>query len=208
MPGERRTASPRARGSWLPRLAGIGVIVVLAAGAVTGYLLVVHPLGGRTAPPLPTKVVSYQSVGLVAEDAQPGSSGELIQLLGPQRAPQFSVMSPAELDTGTGQWTADLMADNTYIFIFLASGDCLTAAGPASQPKLALRHCDLQANQRWRRTHPAVLSQGHNFYQYANLGDRSCLTEGSELPGSAWGASLSACSPSAPADQLIAFWWA
>ena len=208
MPGQRGTAGARARGSWLARLAGVGVIVVLAAGAVTGYLVVVHPAGARPAPPLSTKVVSYQSVGLVAEDAQPRSGGQLIQLLGPRGVPRFSGINPTDLEAGTGQWNADLMAGNAYIFIFLASGDCLTGVGPASQPRLALQHCDLQANQRWRRMQPAVLSEGHDFYQYANMSNRSCLTEGGELPGSVWGASLSACSTSAPVDHLIAFWWA
>jgi len=208
MPSQRRPVGSRARGSWLPRLAGIGVIVVLAAGAVTAYLVVVHPAGTRPVPPLPTKVIGNEIVGLVAEDAQPGSAGQLLQLLGPADGPQFASISAAELDGGSGQWTADLMAGNSYIFIYLASGDCLSAVGPASLPRLALRHCDLQASQRWRRVQPAVMSQGHDFYQYANLGDSACLSEAGELPGPVWRASLSACSPSAPVDQLIAFWWA
>ncbi len=45
MPGQRRTAGPRARGSRLPRLAGFGVAVLVAGGLVTGYLLAFHPPG-------------------------------------------------------------------------------------------------------------------------------------------------------------------
>lgn len=208
MPSQRRPAGSRARGSWLPRLAGIGVIVVLAAGAVTGYLVVVHPGTARPVPPLSSKVVAYQTVGLVAQDAQPGSAGQLLQLLGPASDPKFGRISTAELGGGSGQWTADLMVGNNYIFIYLATGECLSAVGPSSHPRVALRHCDLRASQRWRRVNPAVLAQGHDFYQYANLGDGSCLSEAGGLPGSVWSASLSACSSSAPADQLIAFWWA
>lgn len=185
----------------------MGVIVLLAAGAVAAYLVVVHPARARSGPPLSAKVVSYQTVGLVAEQVQTASGGQLLQLLGPAGDPRFSRISPAEVDGGSGQWTADLMVGNNYIFIYLASGECLSAVGPASVPKLALRHCDLRASQRWRRVNTAVLSDGHDFYQYANLSNGSCLSEAGELPGSVWSASLSACSPSAPASQLIAFWW-
>jgi hypothetical protein len=208
MPGQRSTVGQRASGSWLPRLTGIAVIVLLAAGGVTGYLVTVHPASAHPAAPLPTKVISYQTVGLVGQNSQSGSSTQLLQLRVPAAGPQFSLIAPAELLAGSGQWTADLMAGNSYIFIFLPTGSCLSQVGTARQPVLALRHCNLQASQRWRRTGPAVLSQGHDFYEYANLSDSACLTETSELPGSVWGASLSACSTSGAVDQLIAFWWA
>lgn len=208
MPGRRSAVGPRARGSWLPRLAGIGVVVVLAAGGVAVYLITMHPLGEHRKAPMPTTVVSYQTVGLLAQDAQPGSAGRLLKLGGPAAGPQFIPVSPAEQLSGSGQWTADLMAGNSYIFIFLPDGNCLSAIGPAGQPKLALRRCNLQASQRWRRIGPAVQAQGHDFYQYANLGYSACLTETSELPGPVWGAGLSPCAPSAPTNQLIAFWWA
>lgn len=209
MPGERHTAGPRSRGSWLPRLAGISVVVLLAAGGVTGYLLQAHPGAARRTAPLPTRVLSYQTVGLIARDAQSGSShGQLLELLGPQGTPQFRPVSQAQQQVGSPQWTADLMAGNSYIFIFLPTGDCLAATGPARKPKLALQHCDLTAAQRWRRTREAVvLSQGHDFYQYANLGDAACLAQAGALPGQVYDAALEACSASAPADQLIAFWW-
>jgi hypothetical protein len=209
MPGQRHTAGPRSRGSWLPRLAGISVVVLLAAGGVTGYLAEMHPGATRRAPPLPTRVLSYQTVGLIAQDAQPGASDrQLLELLGPQGTPQFSPLAQAQEQVGSPQWTADLMAGNSYIFIFLPTGDCLAATGLASKPRLALQHCDLAARQRWRRTRQAVvLSQGHDFYQYANLGDTACLTQTGALPGQVYGATLAACSASAPTDQLLAFWW-
>lgn len=208
MPGQRRTAGPRTRGSWLPRLAGIGVIVVLAAGGIAGYLVTLHPAASHHAAPLPTKVQSYQTVGLIAQDEQPGSpAGQLLQLLGPGGTPGFSRLGQTQEAEGSPQWTADLMAGGSYIFIFLPTGDCLSATGPATRPKLALQHCNLTAAQRWRRKPGAVLAQGHDFYQYADLGDGSCLTQTGVLPRQIFGADLAACSASEPPDQLIAFWW-
>lgn len=201
MPGQRIAVGRRARGSRLSRLTGISVILVLAAAGAAAYLITVHPLGGHHAAPLSTKVISNQTIGLVAQDSHPGSSS-LLQLRGPGGVPQFSLLTPAEQEAGSGQWTADQMADNSYIFIFVPAGTCLTAAG---QARLALRHCDLQPNQRWRRVGRASLTEGHDFHQYKNLGTGSCLTETGEPAGSVRGASLSPCSPSAPANQLIAF---
>jgi hypothetical protein len=205
MPGQRRTVGGRARGSWLARLAGIGLIVMLAAGGVTAYLVTMRPLGAGS-PALPTRVVSYQTVGLLAQSAQPGSSGQLVELLGSRGRAQFSPVSQAEQQSGTGQWTADLMVGGSYIFIFVGSDDCLGVIGSTSQARLVLQHCNLRANQRWRRVGAGTVEQGHSYYPYANVGERSCVTEGSELPGPAWTASLSACSTTAT-GQLLAFWW-
>jgi hypothetical protein len=208
MPGQRHSAGPRSRGSWLARLAGISVVLLLAGGGVAVYLVELHPAAARPAKSLPTKVLSRQTVGLIAQRTQqPSSGGQLLQLLSPRGTLQFSPVARAQEQAGTPQWTANLMAGNSYIFIFLPSGDCLAAAGPARQPKLALKHCDLTAGQRWRRVRQAVVSQGHDFYQYANLGNGACLAEAAGQSGLVYGAALETCSPSAPADQLIAFWW-
>jgi hypothetical protein len=206
MPGQRRTAGPRARGSWLPRLAGLGAVVLLAAGAVAA-LIAIQP-ARHGAAPLPTRVVRYQTVGLVVADTEPGSSaGQLLQLVSAQGTPAFSALEQAEAaQGGTPQWTADLMAGGSYIFIYLPTGQCLSGAGTAGEARLTLRHCDLDASQRWRRTQLAVVAQAHDFYQYANLGDGSCVTQTGMLPGQIFGASLAACASSQPADQLIAFW--
>ena len=204
MPGQRSTVGRRTRGSRLSRLTGISVILVLAAGGVTAYLITVHPISSHPAAPLPTTVISNQTIGLVAQDSQPGSS-QLLQLRAPGGMPQFSLVTQAEQQAASGQWTADEMGDNSYIFIFVPAGTCLTAASPAV---LTLRHCDLRSDQRWRRRGTASLADDHDFYQYANLNTGSCLTENAQLPGAVWGASLSACSPSASTNQLIAFWWA
>jgi len=208
MPGQRIAAGTRARGSRLPRLAGIGVVVLLAAGGVAGYLVTVHPASPHHHAPLPTRVESFESVGLIAQDALPGSSsGQLLQLLGPARSPQFSPLPVAQQQAGSPQWTADLMQGNSYIFIFLPTGDCLTAGGTPGQPRLTLEHCNLSAAQRWRRGQALSQSKGHEFYQYASLSDRDCLTEAGQLAGQVYGAALEACQAPAPASQLIAFWW-
>jgi hypothetical protein len=189
-------------------MTGVCVVVLLAAGGVAAYLVELHPAAARVAPPLPNRVESYQTVGLVAQSSQRSTSGgDLVQLLGPQGTLQFSPVDRAQQQVGSPQWTADLMAGNSYIFIFLPSEDCLTATGSGRHPKLTLEHCDLKAAQRWRRMKAGLVSRGHDFYQYANLGDGDCLTQSGEQSGQVSGAALVACSPSAPVDQLIAFWW-
>jgi hypothetical protein len=206
MPGQRRTTGSRARGSWLPRLAGLGAVVLLAGAGVTAYLIV-HP-AAHGAAPLSPRVIGYQTVGLVVAASEPGSStDQLLQLVSTRGTPTFSALGQAQAaQSSAPQWTADLMAGGSYIFIYLPTGQCLSAAATASKPRLALRHCDLDARQRWRRTQVAVVSQAHDFYQYANLGDRSCVTQTGLLQGQIFGASLATCASSGPADQLIAFW--
>jgi hypothetical protein len=209
MPGRRRSTGQRAPGSRLARLAGISVAVLIAAGAVAAYLVVMHP-AKRQPRPLPARVVSVQQVGLIARVAQPGSSsGDLLQLLdSASGTPQFTPLGQAQQQAGSPQWTADLMAGDSYIFIYLPTGHCLASAGTADRPRLTLEHCDLMAQQRWRRTNAAVLFQGHDFYQYENLGDASCLTETNELPGPVYGAALQNCLAGSPASQLIGFFFA
>lgn len=207
MPGQR-PRTRRARGSWLPRLAGLGAILLLAAGGAAAYLVTQHPVS-RHAARLPSRVRSVETVGLVAQQAAAASpDAQLMQLLSQQGAPRFSVLTPALAAAGTPQWTADLMAGNTYIFIFLPTGRCLTATGTAHRPQLALRRCDLAAGQRWRRATAMVLARGHDFYQYANLDDSDCLTLGTPLDGQDYSATLAGCSGASPSRQLIAFWWA
>jgi hypothetical protein len=206
MPGQRRTTGSRARGSWLPRLAGLGAVVLLAGAGVTAYLIV-HP-AAHGAAPLSPRVIGYQTVGLVVAASEKGSStDQLVQLVSTQGTPTFSALGQAQAaQSSAPQWTADLMDGGSYIFIYLPTGQCLSAAATAGKPRLALRHCDLDARQRWRRTQVAVVSQAHDFYQYANLGDRSCVTQTGLLQGQIFGASLATCASSLPADQLIAFW--
>jgi hypothetical protein len=208
MPGRRGTAGSRAAGSRLARLTGIVVVVLLAAAGVALYQVALRPASAHQQPPLPTRVLNFQTVGLIAQAAQPGSSaGQLLQLLGPAGEPQFSPLGQTQEQAGSPQWTADLMAGNSYIFIYLPSGRCLTGTGTATAPRLTLEHCNLQAQQRWRRTKTAVQVQGHEFYQYVNAGDGFCLTEEGAIAGPGYGAALQACATGTPTDQLIGFWW-
>jgi hypothetical protein len=192
----------------VPRLTGLVVGILLAAAGVITYVVAFHPGKTPRTPPLPTRVISYQTVGLVTSATQPGAtSSQLLQLRSEGGGLNFSPVAQAQQTEGAPQWTADLMGGATYIFIYLPTGQCLSAVGGASQSKLALRHCNLGGTQRWRRTRAAVMTDGHAFYQYANLGDGNCLTQTGELPGPTFGASLSACGAQQPANQLLAFWW-
>lgn len=205
-PAQRRNAGSRRRASWLPRLLGIGVVVVLAGAGVIAYVAGVRPHAVRHRTTLPSRVVSGQTVGLVTQTAS--SSPQLLQLLDPHGRPGFLPLSAgAAAAPGTGQWTANQMADGSYIFIFLPSGDCLTAVGPPARPALTLAHCELTAQQRWRRTSATSQSDQHAFFQYANLADGKCLGETGPQAGGEFGAGLTTCSASPDADQFLAFWW-
>jgi len=207
MPRQRHSPGAR-RESWLPRLAGIGIVLLLAAGGVAGYLASLHPAAARPAPPLPSKVASSQTVGLIVRDSPPGrTAGQFLQLAGQQGEPEFLPVSRAQMTASAADWTADLMAGNSYIFIFVSTGDCLTSVGPAISAKLTLSRCDLAAAQRWRRTTSAIKIDGHDFYQYASLADGTCLTQNGITPGQVFGASMAPCSATRPENQLVAFWW-
>lgn len=182
-------------------------IVLLAAGGAAAYL-VAQPSASQRGHPLPSRVLSFRAVGLVTEQARAGAApGSLLQLLGQRNIPRFSTLPPGLAAAGTPQWTADLMADDSYIFIFLPTDRCLTATGPADRARLALRHCDLGAGQRWRRASGLVAAEGHDFYEYASMSDGDCLTQPGTTPGQLSAAALTRCVPGRPASQLIAFWW-
>lgn len=208
MPGQRRTARPRSRGSWLPTLAGLGAIVVLASAGAAAYVLAFHPAKPEHVVALPSKVVNFQSVGLVGEPAQSGSgSAKLVQLLGSRSGPTFSPVQPSEQIAGLPQWTADLMQGGTYIFIYLPTGQCLASTGPAGRTALEVQRCDLRLQQRWRRLGNGVVQGGHDFYQFANAASGKCLTQVSVSASEPGGAGLAACDPAKPVSQLLAFWW-
>jgi hypothetical protein len=204
MPGQRRTARPRTQGSWQPRLAGLAGIVIVALAATVAYLLAFHPGSGRPPGPLPSRVASTQTVGLLAQ-AGPGQArdGSMIQLLSSGRQPGFQPVDLAEQADGQPEWIADLMADGSYIFIYLPTSDCLGSAGKA---QLTVQRCDLSSRQRWRRLGNGTAEDGHDFYQFANVADRKCLGRAGASGGGNYAAALTACGAQ-PASQLFAFWW-
>jgi len=207
MPAQSHSARTRAKGSRLPRLTGLAVIMVLAVGGVTAYLVASqsgkhHPRSG-----LSSKVIQVQTVGLVGQVQSTGSRESLLQLLGSQQTPVFSPLASAQVSAGLPQWTADQMADGTYIFIFLPTGNCL-AASHNLHPTVQLQRCNEQSPlQRWRRSFAPVVIDRHDFYQYANGGAQGCLSMTSTASTNNYGAELAACETSPQADQLIAFWW-
>ncbi len=191
-------------------LAGIAVTLLLAGGGAAAYVLAFHQPPGRHARPLPSRAITVESVGLVVTSgaADTAGSGNLLQLIdGHAASPEFSPLDAAQIAVGSPQWTADLMGDNTFIFIFLASDTCLTAVGHGAHPGLALEHCNLGTQQRWRRVNRTVIEAGHDYYQYANTSDGKCLTMTSRQTGGDFGTGIAPCAVPPTPSQLIAFWW-
>ncbi|HXW47252.1 MAG TPA: hypothetical protein VEL03_20835 [Streptosporangiaceae bacterium] len=202
MPGQRRTVGPRTRGSWLPVFAGLAAIVILAGVASVVYVAEFHPGRSAASSASSSRVASFQTVGLVAE--QPLPDGSMVQLLGSGRGVTFSPVGASQQQEGDPEWTADLMVGGTYIFIYLPTSQCLASAGPGARPVLAVMHCDLGAQQRWRRLGSGVATGGHYFYEFANDATGKCITEaGAGQPA----AGLAACDQSQPASELLSFWW-
>jgi len=210
----------RTKGSWTPRLAGIGVIVVLAGGVLAVYLGTAHGQGPvapghhRSSPPT-SKVASVQTVGLVDFGVYDDGDGESWQndaddhpmmLLKKGSAISFVAISAAEIVSGTPEWTADQLTDGGDIFIYVPTGQCLTAASNGS---LSLTHCDLSTDQRWRTASSEVVMT-EPITQYANVSTGRCLT----APRSPGPALMTACASSQSKphskqfkSQEIAYWW-
>ena len=106
----------------------------------------------------------------------------------------------AELAAGVPVWTADQMADGNEIFIYAATGQCLTAGHGG---RLRLAHCDLTLSQRWRPLDTAT-SLGQTFAKYASAQTGRCLTAPAKKAGVA---TLQVCGPARLKTQEIAFWW-
>ena len=182
------------RGGWTVRLAGAGLAVLLAAGGVTVYLLVVRTPGDA---PLPTRVVGTQTIALV----NPGAAGPAAwqgtgQAPGTLLDARGRLTFSADAQPGAG-WTADQMAGGTYIFIYLANGGlCLTApAAPVSSAQL--QPCDLQASQRWLRQGQTPGPNGLTYWQLRNQADGLCLGAGSQVSTAAQQAGNAAASQDA-----------
>jgi hypothetical protein len=206
MPAQRHTARPRTRGSLVPILTGLGAIVVLAGAGTAAYLVAFHPARPAHTVSLPEKVLGVQTVGLIGEVPPSTSASGLVQLLGPQVAPAFSPVPQSEAVNGTPEWTADQMAGSTYIFIYLPTGQCLASKGPSARPALALQHCDVtSADQRWQPLGSAIVTSGHDFYEFENVGSSRCISQIAAAAGH--GAGLAPCDPAKPTSELLAFWW-
>ncbi|HUJ06345.1 MAG TPA: hypothetical protein VLX31_09600 [Streptosporangiaceae bacterium] len=219
MPDPSSTRPRRAKGSWIPRLTGLGIVVVLAAGGLTAYLASQHPAPSprRHRPAaLSSKIVRAQTVGII--DFGPDDDGDPFAndpddhplMLEPTRTGlEFATISRAEMTNGTPLWTANLMGDGSEIFIYTPNGLCLAAGRQAGQVVLA--RCNLGLGQRWRARH-AVTVLGQAIAAYANAETGGCLTAPAPAPEKVnksrpGPARLAACGPARDKTQEIAFWW-
>ena len=182
----------------------MGVVLVLAAGGLVIYLASSHhgqPAArpqrqGHDGHALASKVRKVQAVGIV--DVGPLRHPLKLQLTA--RGVSFVAIARGEVRAGTPVWTENQMADGTDIFIYTATGQCLTAGHDPDKVRLA--HCDLTLDQRWRPVDAGMVG-GQPFAEYANAKTGDCLT----APGQPGLASLAACRrPTLPTQQL-AFWW-
>jgi hypothetical protein len=200
MPRQLTTSSGRTRGSWTPRLAGIGAAVLVASGGVVAYLIASPAHAARRIEQLPTKVASVQTVGIVA---QPHGRARLLR---PSGGGLRWAALPAGVTQSQGdpQWTADSMVGGTMVFIYVPSGQCLASVPHKHRAAvLALRRCDLGTAQRWQGVGGAQAGQAG---QYRNLDSGRCLTVGGT--GQAGSPALLApCASGTAASQLVSFWW-
>lgn len=218
MPGPRRTRPRRARGSWIPRLAGAAVVAVVAIGGLVAYLVTAHqPPAHRGVPSghrhtvLSSHVVSAEAAGIIdfgpANDGDPFITGDdhPLMLQPVSSGLEFVPVPHAEIKAGVPVWTVDQMAGGSDIFVYSATGKCLTAVpgGRGAAGRLRLAHCDLGPSQRWQPQDGQV-ALGQPYARYANAQTGSCLTAPSARPGPA---ALQACKSPLPKSQQIAFWW-
>lgn len=211
MPGPLSVRPRRTKGSWIPRLAGVAVVVVLAGTGLTVYLVSARqpaPVRRHHHAELSAKVLRMQTVGII--DFGPDDDHDQfghdaddhpLMLRPTPQGPAFVAIPAAELAAGVPLWTADQMADGSEIFIYAATGQCLSAAPEPDRIRLA--HCDLSLRQRWRPVDSAT-SLGQEFAKYANAKTGRCLTAPAKGPGLAM---LRMCGPPRLKTQEIAFWW-
>ena len=212
MPG-RPTARPhRSQGSWIPRLTGVGVVGVLAIGGLVAYIASAHHVAQHKHhhrhAVLSSKVVKKETVGII--DFGPDNDRDPFRkdkddhpmMLQPGNGGiEFVRIPVAELTAGVPVWTADHMSDGSDIFIYTASGQCLSVS--AHGAKIVLAHCDLSLSQRWRPVDTAS-ALGQSYAQYASASNGLCLSAPDAHPGPA---TLQTCGSAKRKAQQIAFWW-
>jgi hypothetical protein len=205
MPGRRAT-----RGSWIPRLAGIGVAIVLAAGGTAAYLLLPSAAhAGRQADGSSARVQTKLAVTIVTPRmALRGRARTVAEALVASSAGlAFTVVTPAA-SLGAPMWTADQMAGGGYIFVDVTAGKCL--AGPARPvaTTVSLQRCSLAGSQRWKRLLGSAAAAGHLYWQLQNAADGLCLTVGGAVPAGGSGlfaAAVERCQDPQPSRQLMTF---
>lgn len=218
MPDPLRTRPRRAKGSLLPRLTGVAVVVAMAGGAAALVYTHAAPHGtpphlvATTSPAgsgsgLSARVTGQQTVGLVDfgpyddEDHTLNDPDDHPLRLAPGASGMQFVMIPrAEISAGTPDWTVDQMADGTDVFIYIPDALCLSAAAHGNG--LILVKCAVNPSQRWRPVGQAtVLGTAVSAFENAQTG--GCIT----APATPGQASLSSCGPARTRLQELAFWW-
>jgi Ricin-type beta-trefoil lectin domain-like len=203
-------APRRTRGSWTPRIVGIGAAVLVACGAAIVYAIASPAGAARHAEQLSSRVSTVQTVGIIGQAGGALGSASAMRMLSAQGGSLLFAPVPASVQPqGDPQWTVDTMADGTYIFIYAPTGSCLAAAGRPRPARLALRRCDLGPEQRWHQAGGTLEASSHQYAQYRNVGNGRCLATaggatGSDVPAPP---ALVACAPAAAARQLISFFW-
>jgi hypothetical protein len=215
MLGERSAGARRARGSRAARIAGIGVVLLLAATGIIASLVASHPHvtprgtalpAGRAAPP--ARVASVQEVGLVS----PGPAAAAGGAAGAAAAPAETLLKSgsglafALVEQPTPEWTADQMVGGTYIFIYISDGMCLSSAGRGvtGHGAAVLQRCNLGYAQRWRRQE----ADARGYWQLRNAGDGRCLTLADAVPAAGPGrfrAELAPCGGQQDWRQRVTF---
>jgi hypothetical protein len=216
MPGPHGARPRRARGSWIPRLAGVAVVAAVAIGGLAAYLVTAHqPQAHRGTQPghrrtvLSSRVIKAEAAGIIdfgpANDGDPFTTSREdhpLMLRPTSSGLEFVIVPHAEIKAGVPTWTVDQMAGGSDIFIYSATGECLTAV-PGTAGRLRLAHCDLGPSQRWQPQDSQV-ALGQAYARYANAQTGRCLTAPSGHPGPA---TLQGCKSPIPKSQQIAFWW-
>src|SRR5579875_2118607 len=121
-----RSPGGASRGSWIPRLAGIGVVVLLACAGTAVYLAHARTARGSgtrshpsTTPSVQARVLSTQPAG-IADPGPPGRGGTAAApelLLASGTGLRFSPASQTRPPPGFPEWTVDQMQDGGYTII-------------------------------------------------------------------------------------------
>lgn len=197
------------RGSLALRVGGTALVIV-AAAAVTSALLLAHSgVQARkdATAKLSRKVTSALTVGLYNPGpATPQHPRPLRQMLDSQAdLLTFTAALDSSTEHSLERWTADKMSDDSYIYIFVPSGQCLTASA-RNLAAVFLAKCDLGATQRWRRVQLGFLANGLYYWELrSQLNGRCLANSGGPLNGTSTqhAARLEPCDRSRPAGQLI-----
>jgi len=181
----------------------MAVILLLAAGGLAFYLAstrqdepVAQQQHGHDGKPLSSRVKKAQSVGII----DVGVVRHPLKLLPTNRGVSWVAIARSEIRAGVPTWTENQMADGTDVFIYTATGQCLSAGRDLVMVRLA--HCDLTLDQRWRPIRPGMVHH-QAFVEYASAKTGRCLTAPDE-PGLA---TLTACGKPELPTQEITFWW-